>query len=190
MKKIIIILFIWFLPKLYSQVGIGTVSPHDSSILDVSSVQKGILVPRMTEAERLLIASPATGLLIYNTTSGVFQYNKGDAITPDWFSVNAENTLTRIDGYVLADGSSVGSSGFTTTRTGTGNYRVTFDTPQLNATYSAIVTVDRASGRDDLFVGVANRTITYFDVYISDEDDGGSTNNYTDNIFSFVVYFN
>ena len=38
-----------------------------SSILDVKSTSKGILIPRMTEVQRSGIASPATGLLIFQT---------------------------------------------------------------------------------------------------------------------------
>ncbi len=38
---------------------------HNSAILDVSSTNKGILVPRMTKAQKDAIASPATGLLVY-----------------------------------------------------------------------------------------------------------------------------
>lgn len=38
---------------------------HSSSILDVSSTTKGVLVPRMTKAQKNAIAAPATGLLIF-----------------------------------------------------------------------------------------------------------------------------
>src|SRR5439155_16631123 len=49
--------------------GIGTTTPDASSLLDVTSTTKGVLVPRMTKTERDAIASPATGLLIYQTNS-------------------------------------------------------------------------------------------------------------------------
>jgi uncharacterized protein (TIGR02145 family) len=42
-------------------------SPDPSAMLDVMSSDKGLLPPRMTSAERDAIASPASGLLIYNT---------------------------------------------------------------------------------------------------------------------------
>jgi trimeric autotransporter adhesin len=63
----------------YSQVGIGTTSPNPSSELDVSSPlnDKGVLIPRMIQAQRNAIASPATSLLIYQTdnTPGFYYYN-------------------------------------------------------------------------------------------------------------------
>jgi hypothetical protein len=64
-------------------VGIGTLSPNASSLLEVSSITKGVLVPRMTQTQRDAIASPATGLLIFQTdkTPG-FYYYSGTAWTP------------------------------------------------------------------------------------------------------------
>ena len=55
---------------------VGT--PADNSaMLDVVSTSKGMLIPRMTEAQKLAIVSPATGLLIYqtNNTSGFWYFN-------------------------------------------------------------------------------------------------------------------
>lgn len=49
----------------FSQVGIGTTTPDDSAILDVSSTTRGFLLPRMNETQRDGINNPATGLLIY-----------------------------------------------------------------------------------------------------------------------------
>jgi hypothetical protein len=50
-----------------------------TAIMDVSSTTQGMLVPRMTQAQRNLIGSgsPATGLLIYQTdgTAGFYFYN-------------------------------------------------------------------------------------------------------------------
>jgi len=40
--------------------------PANSAILDISSTEQGILIPRLTTAQRNAIPSPATGLLIYN----------------------------------------------------------------------------------------------------------------------------
>jgi hypothetical protein len=64
----------------YSQnVGInGTgATPAASAMLDIVSTTKGLLIPRMTSAQRTAIATPATGLLVYDTTVGNFYYYDG-----------------------------------------------------------------------------------------------------------------
>lgn len=57
-----------------AQVGIGTDNPDPSSVLDVFSNEKGMLIPRLTNEQRDAIAIPAPGLMIFNTTSGCFNY--------------------------------------------------------------------------------------------------------------------
>jgi hypothetical protein len=79
MKKVILLfLTLLTLSTANAQsVGINTATPDASAALDVSSTTQGILVPRMTEAQRNLIATPATGLLVYQTdeTAGFYFYN-------------------------------------------------------------------------------------------------------------------
>ena len=64
---------------LSQSVGINTdgSSPHPSAILDVKSTSQGLLAPRMTQAERLAISTPAEGLMVYqtNTAYGYYYYN-------------------------------------------------------------------------------------------------------------------
>jgi hypothetical protein len=48
------------------RVGIGTSIPNQSAVLDISSTTKGLLLPRMTKAERNAITKVA-GLMIYQT---------------------------------------------------------------------------------------------------------------------------
>jgi hypothetical protein len=61
------------------QVGIGTIAPDVSAALDVSSSNKGFLPPRMTAADRSAIATPAEGLLVYQTDApaGLYYYSGG-----------------------------------------------------------------------------------------------------------------
>lgn len=62
--------------------GIGTTSPNASSLLEIKSTSKGILIPRMSKSQRDAIATPATGLLIYQTNSTPgFYYYSGSAWT-------------------------------------------------------------------------------------------------------------
>lgn len=57
-------------------VGIGTQTPHASAMLEISSTTHGLLAPRMTTAPRNAIASPAKGLLVYDTDfNSLFHYN-------------------------------------------------------------------------------------------------------------------
>ncbi len=66
--------------SLFSQnVGIGTNSPNASALLDVTANNKGVLVPRVTNAQMVSIASPANGLLVYNTDSASFAYRNATA---------------------------------------------------------------------------------------------------------------
>ncbi len=60
-------------------VGVGTTTPDGSAILDVSSTSKGVLLPRMTMGQRDAIASPAPGLIIYQTDNnpGFYYYLGG-----------------------------------------------------------------------------------------------------------------
>ncbi|MEL6986951.1 MAG: FG-GAP repeat protein, partial [Bacteroidota bacterium] len=50
-----------------NNVGIGNTSPDPSAKLEVKSTTQGMLVPRMTSAERNAITNPAPGLLLYDT---------------------------------------------------------------------------------------------------------------------------
>ncbi len=78
MKKIIILLA--FIGSQFAQaqnVGINTSTPDNSAALDITATDKGMLVPRMTQAQRTAIASPATGLLLYQTdaAAGFYYFN-------------------------------------------------------------------------------------------------------------------
>lgn len=59
-----------------AQIGIGAQSPDPSAQLEVISTQKGFLTPRMTSAQRTSIASPADGLLVYDTDTKNFWLQK------------------------------------------------------------------------------------------------------------------
>jgi uncharacterized protein (TIGR02145 family) len=73
MKKTLLNTFalatLFFASAANAQVGVGVPAGdiHPSAELEVKSTTKGFLPPRMTNAERNAIISPATGLLIYQT---------------------------------------------------------------------------------------------------------------------------
>ncbi len=71
---------------LSAQVGIGTVTPHASSVLDVTSTTQGMLTPRMTTAEKNAITSPANGLMVFDTTlKGFYFYDTTSSL---WLPMN------------------------------------------------------------------------------------------------------
>ena len=77
LKSIIFIAFIAVNLTAFAQVGINTNTPEASAALDVTSTEGGILIPRLTETQRDAIASPATGLMIFQTdqTTGFYFYD-------------------------------------------------------------------------------------------------------------------
>jgi hypothetical protein len=66
-------------------VGIGTNAPNASAQLDITSTTKGMLIPRMTTAQRTAIAAPANGLMVYDTNLASFYFYNGTA----WAAVNS-----------------------------------------------------------------------------------------------------
>ncbi|NPA34469.1 MAG: hypothetical protein GXO48_06040 [Chlorobi bacterium] len=50
------------------RVGISEANPDASAIVEVSDTTRGVLLPRMNEANKVNISNPATGLLVYQTT--------------------------------------------------------------------------------------------------------------------------
>lgn len=60
-------------------VGIGTTTPDVSSKLEINSNNSGLLIPRMTAAQRIAISNPANGLLVYDLDSVAFAYRTGGA---------------------------------------------------------------------------------------------------------------
>ena len=62
-----------FLPltNIAQGVGIGTNAPDATAVLDLTSTDRGVLLPRLTTAQRLAIASPPAGLELFDTDAGV-----------------------------------------------------------------------------------------------------------------------
>ncbi len=86
MEKIIIVLFcaaVMSPTGLGAQVVVGGTIPDVSAALDVQG-ELGVLLPRLTETERDAVANPATGLLIFNTSSLCMEMNTGTGTEPVW----------------------------------------------------------------------------------------------------------
>ncbi len=90
-------------------IGNGTTNPAASSILDLTSTTKGLLIPRQTTAQRDAISSPATGLQLYNTDNKAPEWYNGyswgnaglqtqNSRVASNFSVTSSTTLTNVTG--------------------------------------------------------------------------------------------
>jgi hypothetical protein len=78
-----------------AQVGIGTTTPDASSMLDIQSDAKGVLIPRMLTSQRTAILTPANGLLVFDTDTQSFWFYGGS-----WteLSTGSPSTVSDIDG--------------------------------------------------------------------------------------------
>ncbi|WP_020528839.1 hypothetical protein [Flexithrix dorotheae] len=85
-------------------------SAHSSAILDVESTTKGILIPRMTEAQKNAIANPQNGLLVYQSdnTAGFYYYN-GSTWTALAGGGGGSGNYTAGDG-ILINGATISNS--------------------------------------------------------------------------------
>ncbi len=76
----------------FGQIGVDNSSPHPSSVLDLSSTEGGLLVPRMSTQQRDAIESPANSLLVFDTSVNKYFYydnNKWNPVSPWSASVSS-----------------------------------------------------------------------------------------------------
>lgn len=140
MKKVLLFIVIFlFSAGIYAQTGIGTTTPNASAKLEIAATDKGFLVPRMTSAQRIAIASPANGLLVYQTddVSG-FYVNSGTSVSPVWLRVNTNWTRTGNDiayttGNISTTGTLTGGNSSTSTISGFGA-----NVSSISANYSLV----------------------------------------------------
>jgi len=80
-------------------IGAASISHSPSAQLDVVSTTKGFLPPRMTNAQRTAISSPAVGLIVYCTdaTEGLYEYTSAG-----WVNLNGVVTNRQTASYTLA----------------------------------------------------------------------------------------
>ena len=84
-------------------VSIDGSQPDGSAMLDVKSTGKGMLIPRMTAAQRDAIANPATGLLVFCTDNNYFYSNRGTPAVPNWI-LTSSPWLTAVNGIYYTGG--------------------------------------------------------------------------------------
>lgn len=90
-------------------VGIGTKNPDPSAILDLSSTTKGLLLPRMTQAQRNAIKNPVAGLIVFQTDQGIGTYTY-DGTT--WQPSNARESSALVAGPWDKQGNAIDGTDF------------------------------------------------------------------------------
>ena len=168
--KYTIVLFILSI-TVHGQVGIGTNTPDASAVLDIqsSSNDKGILIPRMTQAQRNAIGSPATGLMIFQTDGNAgFYYYDGSS----WEGFGEVKTV---------NGNSPAANGnvtltFLATQTGTQAQRAATASPTDGLVH--IVTGDAPAENDKVYIystGISTWTLSSGFTDTDEQDISGSS---------------
>ncbi|WP_426479641.1 hypothetical protein ACP3T3_09495 [Chryseobacterium sp. CBSDS_008] len=82
-------------------VGVGTNTPDNSALLDITATNKGFLMPRVSLAsitDGTTVASPAKGLLVYNSNTALtpygegIYYNSGTSAAPSWNKLSPQKS--------------------------------------------------------------------------------------------------
>lgn len=147
MKKLLFSISILLVLGAHAQIAVGTMVPHASAQLEISSTDKGALLPRMTQVQRLAIATPAPGLLVYQTSTpeGFYYYTgvEWTTLAPEEEEPVATGTIvayagsTAPDGWMLCDGSAISRTSYAGLfnsvgiNYGSGNGATTFNVPDL-----------------------------------------------------------
>ena len=72
-----------------TQVGINTNSPDASAVVEIVSTDKGLLIPRVDSTARMAIANPATGLMVFDSSTNSFWFS-----TPEgWQEISAKSFI-------------------------------------------------------------------------------------------------
>ena len=116
-------------------------TPDTSAALEIRSTQKGLLIPRLTTAQRNSIVSPAVGLQVYNTTTGCLEIFHGTL----WLSVSCNCPVLPNAGFAIS-GSTVTNTALTLTPAQLGlNYVWTATGGTLSSSTAASPTVTYAN---------------------------------------------
>jgi hypothetical protein len=141
MKNLIILVFLFIAQYAHSQgIGIGSTNPpHSSAALDVNSTNKGLLIPRMTTTQRVAIASPLKGLLVFDNTTSSFWFFNGTI----WEQASLNNQWA-------VNGSNISYSG--------GRVGIGTNNPQARMAVDSSLMIDQANSNQ----GSLDRSSLYF----------------------------
>jgi len=111
----------------YAQVNIGGTEVGPSILLQLDGVRKGVIVPRLTDAQRAEMKSPKAGILIYNTDAVSFQVSNNAG---EWFNISDSTT----------------SAAGTGTNTNTSKVAIGTTDPDLNTALDLVSTTSPRKG--------------------------------------------
>ena len=147
-------------------LGLGTALPDPNSILDMGNSGKGIVMPKLTKAQRLAITNPQNGLMVFDADSNTLFFNNGTS----WLNFpaidqinNVVTNITGANGTSLLGGLLGGGVTGPTGPAGEG-YGSTSTTPTLIGTGTKIFTTqtNQAWQVDDR-VRISNNSTNYME---------------------------
>ncbi len=170
MKKIITLAFMLVTTCVFSQVGIGTTTPHSSAILDLTATDKAMVLPRV--ANTAAISSPINGMIIYDiSTNSIKTYENGAWIASTIESpfATASNVTSNSPGTIATDDFVFGSTSLDNITGTTDDYRMFFDKSKgafragwVNGTQWDVANVGNYSSAFGLFTKASGYASTVF----------------------------
>ncbi|AZA50654.1 hypothetical protein EG346_21840 [Chryseobacterium carnipullorum] len=136
-------------------VGVGTNVPNNSALLDLTSSNKGLLLPRVSlssTSDASTVPSPATGLMVYNNNTAMspqgegIYYNGGTTAAPNWGKVGPVSKMY-FKYYAFSNPN--------------GDFVSNFDTKIPTNKYTAIVVGSDTSNHSALTSGFKNSSTGY-----------------------------
>lgn len=128
--------FLVFSVSFGQAVGFGTTTPHPSALVDFTSNNKGVLVPRLTSAQRTGIAAPAPGLLVYDTNTNSFWFFNGAV----WSNLSTGTNSWGVNGTDIFN-------------TNTGRVGIGVQSPTARLTVDSGMVVDYSNSNSRLLTG-------------------------------------
>lgn len=139
-------------------LGIGTSSPNANAILDVTSTTKAFMPPRQTTAQKLAVASPSAGMVVYDTDMKGISFYNGTA----WTTTNNKSVSTKTANYTVLQSDDViradATSGAITITlpTAVGNTGEVFHIKKIDSSVNAVTIATTSSQTID---GVTTQTL-------------------------------
>lgn len=163
----------------YGHFGIGTTAPNPSSMLDIASNDAGILLPRLTSAQRGAIPSPALSLMLFNTDANDFQYYSGTGMFSGWDAFITTANANSYTWQLTGNSGTNAATNFLGTTDGVDLAFRTDNTERMRISSSGNVGIGTAPSTDVVNVAGNINTSTQYNI-------GGNrilANDGTDNLF-------